>query len=583
MDSVQNTAESPSKLVVSAGPKEMGATITSWSGSKEADGRYEAVSSAAKPGFCYLRVLLYFNWFDSSNKEDLDMYIMCLTDRLGKDPEGIALLTELAVAGHNHLHSKPLYFDIEEGMVGSVTVVTIYNLMKESTARVNFTQVDGLIHLHGRPTLCSCGGPVCQHGWTYTALSVVIAKPGRRVGASGFDMNAFLNGGVFEEDEEEEDNTDFENAYSVLSMNDKAREKVASWVPPPLSVIPERQTESQKQSTSESPSAVRPSKLRRDSLLRHDSEEMQTQSKHDKFESRKGEKSLGRAEMSDIVRKMVDLEALKRANKLNDLQEEIKVLRQNLMSAEVTSSKAQDDEGTVVSTVFPGDSSTQIGRYRSPRKFIHTGTVIASEQPNNEYGRRSGQTVLTVQDSMISGFYHDDVTRQREADHVGKLKPINGLPKPFLSTRLNFLANLHTALTRCLSKAPDDYVSCLLSFLRVRPVIPVDELLYQVLQVSVDRHEFVYASNPFKLPYIEIGMFISEESIAKLLSLLTGEYKSLWFQEMKGLTVPDFHDEFYSKSHDPVDRSVRKRRGSERPSSDRATPQRTQKRSILGF
>nr|UNI72637.1 MAG: nonstructural protein [Leptosphaeria biglobosa negative ssRNA virus 3]UYL94509.1 MAG: nonstructural protein [Leptosphaeria biglobosa negative single-stranded RNA virus 8] len=579
---MSTNANTETSQMQASGPpaaKMMGATVDSWSGTKGGQYKRDIVGAASHGGYCYLKLLYYFNWFDSEtdndeNKfDDLEFYIMCLKDRLGPEPEGLKVLTELAVAGHNYLSGKPLYFDIEEGMVGVTSVAAIFDMMKESKARVDFDQVDGIIHLKGSPTFCGCEGPVCQHGWTYVALSVIITKPGRKIGASNFDMDAFLRGGVFDQDQEDED--EFLETYSILELSQDQKAGIRGWVPKPLSVIgempeEERQPFEAPQRTDQTPGEPHKMPSRPKEKARRVSNNSDRPS------------DTLRKTMHETVQHLMRLEEVKRNQKLKNLQEEIIQLRQQLMNAEVDSPspRAKDD---VASTILETDSSSQVGRYTSDRKFLNHGTVLAPTSPHTEHGKMSGETVMTVSESLVSGFYQNEETRQRENEHVRKLRPINGLPKPFLSSRLNFLANFHTGLIRCLAKRPEEPVRCLFSFMRTTPSIPVDDLLHQVLSVSVDRHEFVYASNPFKLPYIEVGMLVTEESIAKMLDLLTGEYKGLWFQEMKGLSVPDFHSEFLNKSHDPVERQYRKSRDEGKQISHRPPPQRQGKRSILGF
>lgn len=575
MAQVISTQDEDSRTTQGVSHKEMGAVPTSWSGTPEARARHDLVISKAVPGKCYLKMVFFFNWFDDVDLETLEMYLMCLGDRLGSDPLGMALIAELAVAGHNYLHGRPLYFDIEEGMVGPIPVVTIYNLMRESKVRVDFDQVDGLIHLKGGPSICACGGPVCGHGWSYIGLSVIFTKPERRVGASGFNMSEFLAGSGMFDQEEEDDGENFENAYSQFELTEDKRKNIDNWVRP-LSTATRHMPMDRLEETDPHSRVAHDRGLSINNACNSNSQQVPAVQLP---KSSKG--ATHREEMSEIVRKLVEKEEVKRSLKLDNLKGEISELRRQLMSKEVDGH--EEPSGDEVSTVVPNDSSTQFERYSGSRRFLNTGTVLTPEQPINEYGRQSGQTVLSVSHSLVSGFYHDDSTRQKESDHVKRLKPINGLPKPFLSPRLNFLANLDTGLIRCLSKYPDDSVGCLLAFMKVCPTLPVDNLLFQVLSVTIDRHEFVYASNPFKLPYIEIGMFVTEESIAKLLSLLTGEYKQLWFQEMKGLTVPAFHKDFSTKSHDPVDKPSKHRQSYERQLTRQVPTHRTQKRSLLGF
>jgi len=254
---------------------------------------------------------------------------------------------------------------------------------------------------------------------------------------------------------------------------------------------------------------------------------------------------------------------------------EIKYLRQKLLGvAEETASEV---------SVTPNDSSSVLERYATPGRLMPRGTVFTAVPVQTSAGRQQGSTMLSVHNSLVSGYYTNEDLRSQEQRSVKRLRPINGLPSPFVNSRLNFLCNFHTGLDRAKDRSQNGLLAGLFEAMRSTPLIPADDLLNQVLNCTIDREDCVFTSNAFKLPYIEIGMHVSEESLMKMFDLLYGEYKNLWFQEYKGLTVPGFHSEYASRSHDPLSRRSHRvpRKAGEAPRSRPREHVRT--RTILGF
>lgn len=233
-------------------------------------------------------------------------------------------------------------------------------------------------------------------------------------------------------------------------------------------------------------------------------------------------------------------------------------------------------------TIDPGDSSSIISRYG--RQFMGQGTVLSPREMASAADRLDGRTSMAVQDDLVSGFNMTEDLVRIEQNSVRKLRPINGLPRPFTCRRLNFLANLHTGIQRAIERRPDSLQTAMFRAMRRRPELPCDELLYQVLTCTIDRTSNTFTSNAFSLPYIEVGMHITEESIAKAFDLLESEYKTKWFQEMKNISVPNFHDRFkgFSKDTMQVDSGERRAKAHSEHSQDRTKKQRKGS-SLLGF
>ncbi|QEQ12678.1 nonstructural protein 1 [Penicillium roseopurpureum negative ssRNA virus 1] len=234
------------------------------------------------------------------------------------------------------------------------------------------------------------------------------------------------------------------------------------------------------------------------------------------------------------------------------------------------------------SELVPQDSSSVISRYG--KHFMDQGTVLSPRTMHSAADRDAGRTVMTVQDDLVSGFRMSEELVRAEQASIRRLSPINGLPRPFTCRRLNFLANLHTGIQRAIERRPESLQVAMFRAMRRRPELPCDELLYQVLTSTIDRSTNTYTSNAFSLPYIEVGMHITEESIAKTFDLLESEFKTKWFQEMKNISVPNFHDWYsrFSKDTMQVESSSKKIKASSDHAQERSKKQKKGS-SILGF
>jgi len=244
-----------------------------------------------------------------------------------------------------------------------------------------------------------------------------------------------------------------------------------------------------------------------------------------------------------------------------------------------TRSQSSDEGREAADTLSPMDSSSVIGRYG--KRYMDRGTVLTVRPVATEADVRSGRTVLTADSFLVEGFKQDEATASREKKSLRKLSPINGLPRPFQSNRLNFLANFHTALD--LLPQGHSLLENLLHAIRETPQTPEAILLHQVLVCTMDRRAGTFSANPFILPYIEIGMVLTEESVEKSFDMLRFEYQSLWFQEMKGIRVPDFHRNYKGKNRAPLINPRSNRRDRARSQSPKPGRDKGRSWSTLSF
>jgi hypothetical protein len=573
----------------------------------------------------------------------------------GAEPTGKDLLLNFSILVLLAQTGFSSDFNLEEA-TKERGIVEVYEYLKGSKARLSVTDVNGVLHfdepnLITRGPECSCTGPVCSHGWSFQMIASVLTTTGKRVGASGFDMNEFLSGGLGTIEEE-----GFEDVYSSLTVQEehpskKLREKVTKWDSGSglnFDEVKEKSLEFLRRSDERNgtkmvkdvltadknhpsfnnrsippppplpvPSGISQAKGmksgQRFSKVDEQSDRMErAKERRERKEARveRENEMIGRGMVtSEVVNsnpgpRQIDIDA---SNALQAMLSEIKLMKDanNNLSNEFREFKEQGSTfSTIVrptnfpdsppvsptlrysgkhveSELSPGDSSSVIERYS--KEYMTPGTVFSVQAAQNAADEADDRTVLTAQTYLIDGFQRSKEIVRREHKSVQKLRPINGLPRPFQSVRLNFLANVHTALGRAISKNKEmSMVEIVNKVMRSTPLVPCDDLLIQLLSSTIDRHLCIYSSNAFKLPYIEIGMIVTEDSLVKLFDILQGEFEALWFQELKSIVVPKFHSKYRESSGDPVSLSGKKGSSKENKPSNVNTDKR-KSRSILGF
>jgi len=272
----------------------------------------------------------------------------------------------------------------------------------------------------------------------------------------------------------------------------------------------------------------------------------------------------------------------KHSDELAALRHQIEMLSQKVQQpSPPTSPRPLFSKPATELTVGPNDSSSVYSRYG--KRFMDQGTVMTMRPADNSGDQRDGRETLTVSNMLVNGFEMTEPVVIRQEQSLARLQPINGIPRPFSSARLNFLANLHTGIDRALQRRPGPVLEAMYRVMRSRPHLPCDELLYQVLTTTFDRASCTYSSNFFKLPYIEVGMPLTEDSVVKVFDLLNSEYKLLWFQELKNVKVPNFHKDYETVSRDVVGEPKVNRQRDHTDRVRRSSSRSGKTRSLLGF
>jgi len=264
-------------------------------------------------------------------------------------------------------------------------------------------------------------------------------------------------------------------------------------------------------------------------------------------------------------------------------------------------------EGGDQDDLSPDDSSSNFGvRKKKQGTYMPSGSVLqdideylqlATENlPKTTLSEASRapktlqlyKTPNSVAQNIVQGFMKTKQMIEEEQDAVASIKLINGLASPFKSDRLLILSHIHTALNTRKIKV-EDPVSLSEGLARISESngrTSSERLLITVVNSTFDIDRLVVVANAFDLPYIEVGMGISGAMLTKCFVQLTMEYEILWFNEMKGLRVPDFHSRFYSISEsDPNTRSrvSTKSRSNQDKQSDKKSNGKRKTSSLLSF
>jgi len=374
----------------------------------------------------------------------------------------------------------------------------------------NFSESSGVIHLEG-PTLtpCGCAEVLCNHGWSSRFIVTAVSGYGKRVGATIINLNDIFGTQETISDED----------FSTAPLKVNSGFKVEHIRP----VAPSGDFEESLEQT--------PIYRMEPDILQQRYEEVQKELEHAHFLNRQ----------------------FSARTKLPDIEEE-----KNFKP--VDPSPAADRS---FDNLKPSDSSSNIGRYRSSDRqgYMGDGTVFTLRRPSLSGGGDETLVqytpVLTPQ--VVQGFVHTERLVAMDKNSRSKVKPINGLCNPFKNNRLNFLLHFFSAMAILEDLWPEGATpfELLKRCGSLGGRTPTLELLVMVVERTFDCQNQIVCSNPFQLPYLEIGMLLSDDCVVKSLSLLEKEYEIVWFQEVKALRMPKFHRDHVRLSSEKISRSSR--------------------------
>lgn len=455
---------------------------------------------------------------------------------------------------------------------GKSLSIELINHMMESKVRMKYTDGD---FLHVEPSGsysfgCHCNDIFCQHGWSARFIMTIVTQSSKPIGAT-IDFNEI----VFD-DEDDGDFTDSMShiSESVLRMN----EPCATGVPKPLfSNAQQQRRPSQsvnKDSGGKEPGNPLSGKLKRSMT---DPADCMLKDQPSTWDLPDGFDAISR--LANVVRIATEASGQVKGKVLGNREKEsvkdkyldaVQKVVDEMRAMGIGMMNDQDDLG-------PDDSSSNFGVRRGKQgRYMPTGTVLEdilenpqknsegvkssmiSQRSNTSKDLRLYQSQNSVAENIVQGFLKTRQMIDEEKDVVSSIRLINGLANPFRSDRLLILSHMHTALNTRKIRV-EDPISLSEGLVRLSQSsgrTASERLLITIVSSTFDTERMVVIANAFDLPYIEIGMVISGAMLTKCFVQLSMEYEILWFKEMKGLRVPDFHSRFYSISEsDPNTRS----------------------------
>lgn len=193
------------------------------------------------------------------------------------------------------------------------------------------------------------------------------------------------------------------------------------------------------------------------------------------------------------------------------------------------------------STIVPNDSVSNYGAQQA-----HQSNQI---NDNETFTQSVSSKTGSLYDNVIGGFAQTPDEKIEELEALTKIRKIYGLPQIFVNERLNFLIHLHKPLMNLLAdgdKYPseetlyriDDFMRRRANKVRTQH----EDLLYSVIETTVRRGKI--RSNPHNLPILEIGMSLTDKIAFLCFSALYKEFQNEWFQSMKDIDAPKFHNTY---------------------------------------
>lgn len=478
------------------------------------------------PGFCYACLVRCLPSFETAEPKHFSESVNVFVDALGAEPKGrdvILWLCLLEYVLNGSSDSSIMMRNCENSLAFLDTESHLKTLAKLTTSWYRFQYHDdcGRLHVVGGPdTKCGCTEILCDHGWASRFVLQIITRDGQVVG-SDIDFSE-LFGGEMSKPEPSELSTRGKQ-QSAERVNGSLRNQNKFEVRPRADVGGTHQTSMQDQ-------------VSKDMIY------MLEQQLNARTESLQ-----------------LTVEAL-----MQERNSKSGALRQNeMLSSDCLESDTDDD----LTTLGPKDSSSVLSRYRSGKKYMSQGSVANKtvSKPTHVYTMNRTNSVLEpvqeIEDltrnfDVVQGYIKTQSMREKERESLDKVYAINGLAAPFKDKNLNFLIHFHTALATCGMNPTDRPIDAFEYLAGLRPKNPTEELMKQVITRTFDFDNMVVISNPFQLPFINVGMNITESILCKCMSLMKSKYKNSWFDQMKCLKVPSFHNEFDDYSSDVVHRDT---------------------------
>ncbi|QFQ60953.1 NS1 [Coniothyrium diplodiella negative-stranded RNA virus 1] len=527
----------------------------------------------SNPGFCYVCLVRCLPSYETTEHNHFRESLQVFVDVLGAEPSGKDVILWLCLLEHvlnGSAESSTMMVDSKNPLPFLNVDAHLKTLAKISTSSYRFQYHDdcGRLHILGSPDdKCGCNEILCDHGWASRFVLQIITREGQTVGAD-IDFSELFCGEISKPEPSELSLRTQEQAnkrtQQMLNRSDSVHEPLRAGVNDP-----------------------------------HE-EAMREQLSNDMIKLLEQQLN-ARTESLQLT-----VEALMQERN----QSQSKRAKEDILSSDCFETDTEDENSTV-RTLGPTDSSSVLERYHANKRYMKAGSVtgLNMSKPKQVYTMKRTTSVLEpvqeIEDlnrefDVVQGYIKTQSMREKERESLSKVYAINGLAAPFKDKDLNFLIHFHTALETCGMNPSEKPIDAFEYLGTLKPRNPTEELMKQVICRTFDFDDMTVISNPFKLPFINVGMNITESVLCKCMSLMKSKYRNAWFDQMKCLRVPKFHNEFDDYSNDIVhrdsisqSRSSQQRRRSRRDTtgsgsesttgSSKASSQKKKSNSILGL
>jgi len=474
--------------------------------------KLQLLEEKAGDGRCYLRLLLILPVFDRIKFELFERVVDYFAEDAGQYPVGKDLMVRLASL---NILVESEKFDGQPVDEEAVFNPEIFDQMMMNRHRFSFTENGGIMHVesctyrYDNPVHRNQNEAlVTDEGVSSRYMVIMLGASNKLVGGEVYDLNEIF--GNLNEDDATDltmSPTEFQRLRPTESLINEIEDYQRKIVMEPVEEVEENDS------------------LKNDSMM--------------------SQTILDQHDMIHRLKQQLDLKDKKYQNARSALK---KFVQEN-----------QSDRNSMMSiqdTITANDSASNVGiMHKRPK----SKTVIST----TFNGRRTVDNLvevddLNVQKQVIIGFRKTDSMQKVEKERNSKVTPINGLANPFRNDRLNLLVHFHTAVQTNLPIDNDQgYATSLKRILKYKSRSPSEELSRQIIETTFDFESLAIVANPFLLPFIEVGMSISDNCLISCFTLLRSEFEMLWFNSMKSLLIPDFHKKFRNYSETVVSGSSR--------------------------
>jgi hypothetical protein len=443
------------------------------------------VEEMSQGGYCYLKLMATMPGFKVCDLKRVEHMASAFKAALGPEPNSLKVIGLISTVSIGLLsHEPPVLVDALVDFEEARTHVKELGHLMKSSARYTYEDIGGVYHIKGpNRSFCSCEDVLCDHGWAARFILSLLTTD-VKVGAS-LDFNA-----IFADNEPAED--------TILQPAGR-RPVSGGWL------------ESLKEQNSS------------------DDQEQESESEPE------------RAILDDFIRTL----------KGSPIRMPVVASRPTSENGSATPKQQpsrRSDRRPQAPTILPEDSSTQIGRYadKRPGRYMNDGSVFTVTRRGSGLERLDTERVLSLERQVVQGFLKTQRMAKEEEEVNKSVYTINGLANPFRNNRLNFLCHFHTACEVFNGLKDETPFNIIQNIYDMNAKTPTEELMRQVVCKTFDMDRLVVVANPFKLPHVEVGMLLTDRTVAICFDLLRSEYKTLWFNEVKSLSIPSFHSEYSS-------------------------------------